>query len=193
MGEKTALQGRKAVMTTKKSFKTLPSFDPESGDVLTVVETPKGSRNKYAYNSELDVFELRKVLPRGMIFPYDFGFIPSTRASDGDPLDVLLLLDESAPMGCVIRTRIVGAIEAEQSEDNKWIENNRLIGVATHAQLHGNVQNLKDINPRVLDEIEAFFEDYNVMQGRRFRPIDRVGPKRAQKLIEVGQATFAKR
>jgi hypothetical protein len=52
-----------------------------------------------------------------MIFPYDFGFIPSTKGDDGDPLDILLLLGQSAPTGCVIRTRVVGAIEAEQSED----------------------------------------------------------------------------
>ena len=52
-----------------------------------------------------------------MIFPYDFGFIPSTKGQDGDPLDILLLMDDPAPMGCVIRTRVVGAIEAEQSDD----------------------------------------------------------------------------
>ena len=67
--------------------------------MLAVVETPKGSRNKYAFNQDLRAFELRKVLPRGMIFPFDFGFIPSTKAADGDPLDVLLLLDASVPMG----------------------------------------------------------------------------------------------
>src|ERR1700710_2563128 len=113
-------------------------------------ERPKGSGNKYAYNEAFEAFELRKVLPRGMIFPYDFGFIPSTKGDDGDPLDILLLLDDPAPMGCVIRTRVVGAIEAEQSEDGKkWIQNDRLIGVATHAQLHGNVKALKELNPRV--------------------------------------------
>ena len=94
--------------------------------------------------------------------------------------------------GCVIRTRVVGAIEAEQSDDGKkWIRNNRLIGVATHAQLHGNAE-MKEINARVLDEIEAFFE-HNLMQGKRFRPTERVGSKRAQKLIGAGQAVFAQR
>ena len=159
-----------------------------------MIETPKGSRNKYSYNEPLGIFELRKVLPRGMIFPYDFGFLPSTKGEDGDPLDILLLLDDSAPTGCVIRTRVVGAIAAEQSEDgNKWIQNDRLLGVAVHAHLHGNVKSLKEINPRVLDEIEAFFKEYNEMQGKQFRPTDRVGPKHAQKLIEAGQAAFAKK
>ena len=92
-----------------------------------------------------------------MIFPFDFGFIPSTKGDDGDPLDILLLLDNSAPTGCVIRTRVVGAIEAEQSDDGKkWIRNNRLIGVATHAQLHGNVKNLKEIIRGCLRKLKRF-------------------------------------
>ena len=62
-------------------------FDRDTGDLRIVIETPKGSRNKYAYDVEQKVFELKKVLPAGMDFPYDFGFIPSTRADDGDPLD----------------------------------------------------------------------------------------------------------
>lgn len=181
-------------MTTKKSIASLPAFDPESGDTLAVVETPKGSRNKFAYNQGLEAFELRKLLPRGMIFPYDFGFIPSTKADDGDPVDILLLLEDSVPMGCVIRTRVIGAVEAEASEDGKkWVRNDRLIGVATHAHLHENVDNLKTLNPKVLDEIEAFFEQYNRMEGKQFRPTDRVGPKQAQKLIEDGQARFGKK
>jgi len=180
-------------MSTTKSFAQLPTFDPETGDALAVIETPKGSRNKYGFNEELDVFELRKVLPRGMIFPYDFGFIPSTKGQDGDPLDILLLMDDPAPMGCVIRTRVVGAIEAEQSDDgNKWIQNDRLIGVATHAQLHGNVKTLKEINPRVLDEMEAFFKQYNQMQNKQFRVTDRCGPKHALKLIEKGREVYGK-
>ena len=174
------------------SFAKLPTFDRETGDALAVIETPKGSRNKYGYNEALEVFELRKVLPRGMLFPYDFGFIPSTVGQDGDPLDVLLLLDDPAPMGCVIRVRVVGAILAEQLEDqSRWIRNDRLIAVATHAQLHGNVKKLKELNPRILDEMEAFFHQYNQMQDKQFRPLDRCGPKRALELIEKGRAKFA--
>jgi inorganic pyrophosphatase len=174
------------------SFAKLPPFDPENGDALAVIETPKGSRNKYAFNEKMGVFELRKVLPLGMIFPFDFGFIPSTKAADGDPLDVLLLLDDPAPMGCVVRTRIIGAILAEQSEaESRWIQNDRLVAVATHAQLHGNVKNLKELNPRILDEIEAFFQEYNKMQNKQFRVLDRCGAKRAMKLVDEGRSKYA--
>src|SRR5947209_380551 len=76
--------------------------------VRVVIETPKGSRNKFAFNEEERVFELKKVLPSGMVFPYDFGFLPSTKAEDGDPLDVLVLMDEPAFPGCVLACRVIG-------------------------------------------------------------------------------------
>jgi inorganic pyrophosphatase len=179
-------------MKALSAFAVLPTFEPESGDLLVVIETPKGSRNKYAFNRDLGAFELRKVLPRGMLFPYDFGFVPSTKGDDGDALDVLLLLDEPAPMGCVVRARAIGAIEAEQREDSKgWVRNDRLVAVATHAHLHGNAKSLKDVNPRVLDEIEAFFHQYNQMQQKEFRVLERCGPKKAKKLIDKGRRKFS--
>ena len=166
----------------------LPTFDPQSGELLSVVETPKGSRNKYAFNPTLSVFELRRVLPRGMLFPYDFGFVPGTKADDGDPLDVLLLLDDSAPMGCVIRVRAIGVIEARQREAKAdWVRNDRLIAVAVHAKLHADLRSLKELNPRIIDEIEAFFRDYNAMDGKDFEPLKRGGPNTAENLIEQAQ------
>ncbi len=84
-----------------------------------VVETPKGSRNKYAFDPHNRVFELRKVLPAGMAFPYDFGFLPSTKGGDGDPLLVLVLMDEPAFPGCVLKCRVIGVIEAEQGNKKK--------------------------------------------------------------------------
>lgn len=163
----------------------LPTFDPQSGELLSVVETPRGSRNKYAFNPALGLFELRRVLPRGMLFPFDFGFIPSTTADDGDPLDVLLLLEDTAPQGCVIRVRAIGAIEARQRETNgAWERNDRIIAVAVHAKLHADLKSAKELRPRLLDEIEAFFRDYNEMDGKEFDPLKRVGPNAAASLIE---------
>jgi inorganic pyrophosphatase len=81
-----------------------------------LVETPKGSRNKYAFDPDQRIFELKKVLPAGMAFPYDFGFVPSTVAEDGDPVDVLVLMDEPAFPGCLLRCRLIGIIEGEQGK-----------------------------------------------------------------------------
>jgi hypothetical protein len=90
------------------------TFDAKTGDLRVVIETPKGSRNKYDYDPGCDCMELGTVLPEGMRFPYDFGFVPSTLGDDGDPLDILVLMDTPVIPGCVIRARPIGAIEAKQ-------------------------------------------------------------------------------
>jgi inorganic pyrophosphatase len=76
-------------------------------------------------------------MPKGSYFPYDFGFIPSTLGDDGDPLDVLVFMDDPAPVGCVLTIRLIGAIEAKQQEKGgDWERNDRLLAVATHAHTH---------------------------------------------------------
>src|SRR5947209_14248375 len=98
-----------------------------------VVETPKGSRNKFAFNPDEHTFELKKVLPAGMAFPYDFGFVPSTKGDDGDPIDVLVLMDEPAFPGCVLACRLIGVIEGEQEDGDGKVRNDRVIAVAKEA------------------------------------------------------------
>jgi inorganic pyrophosphatase len=86
----------------------------EKDEIVVIIETPKGSRNKYAYEPDERIFTLKKVLPAGMASPYDFGFVPSTLGGDGDPLDVLVLMDEPAFPGCKLTARVIGIIEGEQ-------------------------------------------------------------------------------
>jgi inorganic pyrophosphatase len=163
----------------------LPIVDGASGATIAVIETPRGCRNKYDYDPHIGCMRLAAVLPEGMAFPFDFGFIPSTKAQDGDPLDVMVLLDEPVPPGCVVTVRIIGAIEAEQrNKGEKWIRNDRLLAVPVHAHLHEALSHIKDLNPKILDELEAFFRNYNSAKGVEFRVINRCGPKEARKLIE---------
>src|SRR4051794_2775301 len=110
----------------------LQPFDKEKRTWNIVVETAKHSRNKITYDPKIGLFKLGGVLPRGAVFPFDFGFIPQTRADDGDPIDVLLLMDEPAFAGCVVATRLIGVIEAEQLERGarKPVRNDRIIAVA---------------------------------------------------------------
>jgi len=172
----------------------LPWRDERTGDVLVIVETPRGSRNKYAFDPIYGQFRLKKVLPLGFSFPFDFGFIPSTRGADGDPLDVLVLLDEPLPMGCLVKGRPIGVIELEQTRDGRTFRNDRLIVLPTGPSCRNNMQCLEDLPNELLSEIEAFFMDYARQDGRYTRPLGRGSEARALELIREGvqQASTAR-
>ena len=162
-------------------------------DLNVVIETLKGSRNKYNYDEETGLFKLGGVLPAGASFPFDFGFVPSTLGGDGDPLDVLVLMDEPAFAGCLVRVRLVGVIEAEQTErDGETTRNDRLIAVAAESRLHKDVRTLGALGDALVDEIEHFFVSYNDFKGKRFNPLGRFGPRKAAALVEEGMKEFAK-
>jgi inorganic pyrophosphatase len=161
----------------------LDAWDADEGAWNVVIETPKGSRNKYKYEAERGLLRLKCVLTLGDSFPFDFGFIPATVAEDGDPIDVLVLMDEPAFPGCLLAARLIGVIEAEQTKDGKTVRNDRLIAIAEESRLHSDVSSLSELNPRLADQIEHFFISYDEMQGKRFKPIGRHGPKRAEKLV----------
>lgn len=169
------------------------TYAAKSGALRGVIETPKGSRNKYAYDTDSDAFELATVLPEGMSFPFDFGFIPSTLGDDGDPVDVLVLMDAPVPSGCMLECRLIGVIEARQKEKRKpWIRNDRLIAVASHARAHSSVSTLRELPRQILPDIEAFFIDYNRLDDKKFHPLGVHGLRRAEKLVKKGIAVFKK-
>src|SRR5579864_6077458 len=91
-----------------------PSSDSKTGNLNAIIETPRGSRNKYAFDDKSGLFGLKKILPAGMAFPFDFGFIPSTLAADGDPLDVLIVTEEELFPGCLVQARLLGALKCQQ-------------------------------------------------------------------------------
>ena len=169
-------------------FERLPPFDQESGYLQVVIDTPKGRRNKFAYDFEKQTYVLKAVLPEGMVFPFDFGSIPGTRASDGDPIDVLVLMDEPTFCGCLVEARLLGVIEANQTDTGKGgrekrERNDRLIAVAAESPAHEKVKALKDLDSGLLDQIEHFFVNYNRERGRKFTPLGRRGAKHAEKLV----------
>lgn len=160
----------------------LPSFD-EAGRLLVVIDTPKGSRNKFKYDEGLGVFVLGGVLPAGAVFPYDFGYVSATRAEDGDPVDVLVLMDEPAFVGCVVPARLIGVIEAEQTEEGKTARNDRLLAVAEDSRNHRDVRSIDDLHGNLVEEIEHFFVSYNEAKGKRFEPLGRAGRERAEEVL----------
>src|SRR5690349_20977338 len=126
-----------------------------------IIETPKGCRNKFDYDPDSNLFMLGGLLPEGMMFPFDFGFVPSTQGADGDPLDVMVLMDAPAHVGCLMDVRIIGVIEAEQTEDGETEKNDRLLAVAVHSYDHQDLHSMSDISKTLLDQVEAFFVSYN--------------------------------
>jgi inorganic pyrophosphatase len=158
----------------------------EAGDKLlqVIIETPKGSHNKYSFDQEQKVFVLKAALPSGMVFPYDFGFVPQTLADDGDPLDVLVLMDEPAFPGCALVARLIGVIEGEQEAPKmKSVRNDRLVAVAETTHMYAKFTSLKDMPKQALREIEEFFVNYHRLQGKKYRLLACKGEKAALKLI----------
>jgi inorganic pyrophosphatase len=169
------------------NFNDIDPYESESDSYLAVIETPKGHRNKYAFDKKRGFFLLKSTLTPGAVFPYDFGFFPRTLGEDGDPLDVLVLMDEPAFTGCVVPVRLVGVIEAEQTErDGTTAKNDRLIAVFVESHEHRLVKDIDDLGDVLIEEIEHFFISYNQIKGKEFRPVGRHGRQRAMKLIEQG-------
>jgi inorganic pyrophosphatase len=168
----------------------LPTWNGRLGNV--VIETPSDTTNKLKYDAEFGLFRLSKVLPAGMVFPFDFGFLAGTTAPDGDPLDVLVLMDAPVPPGCLVTVRLIGVLQCEQAEKRRRaVRNDRLIAVADDSLTYGETRSIRDLSPALLTEIEAFFEDYNRLEGRRFRVIRRAGPATARQVAKRAQAAAA--
>jgi inorganic pyrophosphatase len=176
------------------AYEKISPFDEEKGELNVIIETPKDSRNKYAFDEDLGVFVLKGVLAAGHSFPYDFGFIPQTTGGDGDPLDVLVLMDEAAFAGCLVPSRLIGVIEAEQTEkDGKKERNDRLIAVAAGSHTHSHVKSINDLNDSLVEEIEHFFVSYNEVKGKQFKPLGRFGARKAKTLVEESVALYKRK
>ena len=165
----------------------LKPIDKKDGLLQVIIETPAGSRNKFAFDPEQGIFALKKVLPAGMVFPYDFGFLPQTLAPDGDPIDVLLLMDEPAFPGCSVRARLVGVIEGEQLDGKNKIRNDRLVAVAEANHMYANIRRLKDLPGKWLQELQDFFVNYHNLEGKKYRLLGCKDAGAALRLIKKAQ------
>jgi len=155
--------------------------------VDVIVETPKGSAQKYDYVPNTPFFKMKKILPSGMVFPYDFGFIPKTKGEDGDPLDVIVISEFQSFPGVIMKCRIIGGIKAQQSKEkksDKLIRNDRFLAIPKCSNIFQNVEKMEDLPEQITDQLEEFFVDYNKLEGKKFKALDKMGPKEAQKLIE---------
>jgi inorganic pyrophosphatase len=165
----------------------LKPINKKEGLIQVIIETPAGSRNKFAFDPDQAIFALKKVLPAGMVFPYDFGFLPQTLAPDGDPIDVLLLMDEPAFPGCAVQARLIGVIEGEQLDGKKKIRNDRLVAVAEMNHMYANIRKLKDLPAQWLTELQDFFVNYHNLEGKKYKLLGCKGEDAALRLIKKAQ------
>jgi inorganic pyrophosphatase len=161
-------------------------LDAKKATCRAIIETPRGCRNKFDYDRESNLFKLGGLLPEGMMFPFDFGFIPSTLGEDGDPLDILVLMDAPAHVGCLIEVRLLGVIFAKQTEDGKKETNDRLLGAAIHSYDHEHLTTIDDVSKTLLSQLEEFFVSYNKQRGKRFKITGTGGPRKAIELLKAG-------
>jgi inorganic pyrophosphatase len=173
---------------------TLPATADHAHQWHVIIETPQGSRNKYKYDAALGVFRVAALLPEGLSFPYDFGFLPSTLGEDKDPLDVLLLMDVPTFCGCLVPCRFLGVLEARQTEKGESSErNDRIIAAAVETCRYEAVVGVRDLGPKMLDQIEVFFKTYNQERDKKFEVLAWRGPKHAEKLVRAGMKLFDKK
>ncbi len=158
-------------------------LDRSSGVCRAIIETPKGRRAKYDYDRETGLFRLKTLLPEGMSFPLDFGFIPSTLGGDGDPVDVMALVDEPAEVGALLEVRLIGVIEAEETENGRVERNDRVLAVSTASRLHQQVKTPEDLPEAFVDDLEKFWINKDGLEGKHFRPLGVQGPAAAIELV----------
>jgi inorganic pyrophosphatase len=159
-------------------------LDKKKCECKAIIETPKGRRNKFKYEQNSGLFSLSNLLPEGFSFPFDFGFIPSTVAEDGDPLDVIVLMDEPAHVGCLVKVRLIGVVKVVQTENGKKTQNDRLIAVSTRSFEFEGIKSVDDLRPNLLEQITEFIGLYNKNSGKNDEVTGTAGPDKALELLE---------
>jgi len=152
--------------------------------ITAIIETPRGSTEKYDYDEKSGFFKLKKILPSGMMFPYDFGFIPGTKGEDGDPLDIIIISEFHSFPGCMMDCRLIGALKAVQTEKKKKIRNDRFIAIPVQSTTFKKIETANNLSHNTVEELEQFFINYNKAEGKTFKPLNMLSAKEAIKLLK---------
>jgi inorganic pyrophosphatase len=171
------------------SLINLPPFT-EDGDVYVIVETPRGSRAKFAYDPKLESFTLSKSLLTGLTYPHDWGFVPSTKADDGDPVDIMVVHDATTFPGIVLPCRVIGVLQIEQKRKGKAERNDRLFAVPRRSHSEQGLQDIRDLSKPTLQELEKFFIATDELEDKKLEIIGWKGPKAAIQAIKEAAKTF---
>jgi inorganic pyrophosphatase len=169
----------------------LPTFG-DNGDVRVVVETPRGSRAKFDYDPEFQTFTLSKSLLVGLTYPHDWGFVPSTKADDGDPIDIMIIHDAATVPGLVLTCRLIGVLQIEQKKKNKKERNDRLFAVPRRSHSERGLRDVSDLSKPIQQELEKFFIATDELEDKTLEIIGWKGPKVALKAVKDAAKSFAK-
>ena len=166
-----------------QSLVDLPPFDADSA-LRVVVEAPKGSTVRLAYDAELGTFCVSRGFPMGIAYPYDWGFIPSTKAEDGDPLDVLVIHDAATYPGLVLRCKPIGVLEVLQITDGSEERNDRIFAVPERSPFEGDLQDVRRLPARAIEELEKFFQATDALETKKLKFLGWRGPTHTVKTIK---------
>jgi inorganic pyrophosphatase len=173
------------------NFANLPTFTDE-GDVNVVVETPRGSRAKLAFDPKLEAFTLAKSLLVGLTYPHDWGFVPSTKADDGDPIDVMVIHDAATFPGLVVSCSVIGVLQIEQRTGEKAERNDRLFAVPRRSHSERGLTDVRELSRSMQDELEKFFIATDELESKQLQILGWKGPKAAAQAIKRAAKVFSK-
>jgi len=152
--------------------------------VTVVIETPRHSVGKYFYDAKDKCFRLKKLLPLGMSFPYDFGMIKDTQGEDGDPVDAMVITECDTYPGVQMECRVIGALLASQkSPGKKAIRNDRFFFIPEDSLVYEHITDMKDFSKRHNRQLEEFFINYNKAENKEFVPLKLFNAAQAKKLL----------
>jgi inorganic pyrophosphatase len=160
--------------------------------IHVVIESPRSSASKLKYDTRCEAFTLSRPLPDGLVFPYDWGFVPSTRAADGDPLDAMVLWDVASFPGVVLTCRLVGMLAIEQNSRERATRrqrNDRVFAVPIDAPRQSSLKTVSDLPARVKRELEAFFVASTAFENKQLRFRGWSGPAAAERLVRASLAS----
>jgi inorganic pyrophosphatase len=178
------------------NFEAIPAFtgSARNGErrVHAVIETPRDTRHKYAFEPKLGLFKLKLTLPEGLQWPYDYGFVPRTIADDGDPLDILVLNQIPTFTGCLLETRILGIVRLKKN----GVENDRVLAAplvqAGLSQPSDAFDDVDDLPKGTVDDICRFLVEYSEEEGNRIEFKDVRSRKKAMAAIESAKKAYEK-
>jgi inorganic pyrophosphatase len=152
----------------------IPAF--ASTDIFhVVIETPRGSSLKLKYEPQWEAMSISRPLPLGVIYPFDWGFIPSTHAEDGDPVDAMVLWDVPSYPGVVLRVRAIGILQVEQNQSrdrrSPRVRNDRVVVVPVDARRENSIDSVDALPERVRQELEQFAVASTALEGKDIRVV----------------------